>query len=241
LQWIGYGALLVALLLLIASATAVSLNLRNLRTNRDLVERTNAILQAAAELQRDIRSAEAGQRGFLLTQDPRYLAPYEVAMLRTPADRARLTALVRHPEQKILLAAMNAPIDAKLAELATTVRLARTDRQRALAVVLSGQGERLMEELDLRFEAFGAGERRLLQERVQAEQAAAARAAQAAAATGLLSLAAALIGLGLLLRFRNVVALREANVPVGAARGAAHRNPGPGEQGARRLRLHHQP
>ncbi|MBW3617423.1 MAG: CHASE3 domain-containing protein [Proteobacteria bacterium] len=207
----SYAALVASVFLLVASAVAVNINLGNLQRNRELVQRTNAILRATAELQRDVRTAEAGQRGYLLTADPAYLRSYEAGRLRAPLDQAQIRRLVIDREQQARLRALDPAIRAKLDELALTVRLAGEDRARALEQVRTGAGQRLMDDIDARLEAFDEAERDLLEQRSQAEQKTARAATHAAALTGLLSLLTGLIGIWALLRQRSLGALRVAN------------------------------
>jgi CHASE3 domain sensor protein len=60
---------------MVASAIAMNLILSSLGQNRAFVLQTSAILRDMAELHVDIRAAETGQRGYILTGERRYLAP----------------------------------------------------------------------------------------------------------------------------------------------------------------------
>ena len=93
--------------------------------------------------------AETGQRGYLLTSDQIYLAPYEDAVARLPAELARLRALLGgEAALSIRLDAIVAAAEAKLAELAQTVTLHDGgDPEAALELVRSDVGRRIMQEL----------------------------------------------------------------------------------------------
>src|SRR5271154_124124 len=71
--------------------------------------------------------AETGQRGFLLTGDEAYLAPYEQGRAEAEPHLARLRALVAdNPAQLERATVIEAYVSEKLAELARTVELRRS-------------------------------------------------------------------------------------------------------------------
>jgi signal transduction histidine kinase/DNA-binding response OmpR family regulator len=109
----------------------------------DVTRRTrtgiNALILAAT-------NAETGQRGFLLTGEDRYLAPYLQARNDIPRILAALktTTLVRL-DQGQRIEKLGPLIDAKMAELAQTIQLRRTKSfDAAVAVVLTDHGRVLM-------------------------------------------------------------------------------------------------
>jgi PAS domain S-box-containing protein len=96
-----------------------------------------------------IRDAETGQRGYLLTGEPRYLKPYDDAVSGLPAELAAL-----HDDHtgssaaKGNLKALAALTQAKLAELAETIQDKRVGQgARALAIVRSDHGQTDMERI----------------------------------------------------------------------------------------------
>jgi signal transduction histidine kinase len=207
LRRIGIVALLVAAALLILSAIALNIGLSGLRTSRSTVDRTNIILRGMAELRTTVRTAETGQRGFLLTGQERYLAPYDRAIRQVPAELVTLRRLVRDPGQQALLKRMEPVLDAKLEELARTVALRRTSLDAALRIVRTDLGQRLTEEFEALATRFVDAEQALLAARVAEEERSARLTATAAAVTGLLSLLSALLGAYLLLQQRSADAL----------------------------------
>jgi PAS domain S-box-containing protein len=106
------------------------------------VQRVEAILTAAGD-------AETGQRGYLLTGDEEYLAPYTDALSAMPS---RISALRKTAAKGLVSTEDVDKIDqlssAKLSELAQTINLKRQHRdQEAVAVVRNGQGKQLMDEI----------------------------------------------------------------------------------------------
>jgi PAS domain S-box-containing protein len=188
------GALLLALGLLLASALALHLNLQQLAEGRALVLRTNAISQELVELQAHIREAETGQRGYLLTGQERYLAPYERAIAQIPEDLVQLEALIEDPAQVERLARLPPLIEAKLNELAQTVTLRQQSLEAALAVVTTDEGQRLMEEIDAAIADLREAERDLLEDRVSFEARSAAWTTRIATVESILALLSAVVG-----------------------------------------------
>eukprot|EP01034_Spumella_vulgaris_P001634 gene1634-2161_t len=91
--------------------------------------------------------AETGQRGFLLTGEPRYLGPFERAQPRLRSDIASLrTLLANDARQLAVLNDIAGVLDQKMAELNQTIEMARSGRRdAAMEIVLSDRGRLLME------------------------------------------------------------------------------------------------
>ena len=71
---IGYG---VTLVLLIISAIASFVSIRNLLHNTELVNHTNEVIKKLEMVNLNVKEAEAGQRGYLLTSDERFSVTYK--------------------------------------------------------------------------------------------------------------------------------------------------------------------
>ena len=145
---LGVLFLAVALLLIasfvfiFALGTSVSRLADDLLQRQSVVQRLEAVAAAADD-------AETGQRGYLLTGDDKYLAPYTNALSEM---QMRLSALQKAAAEGLISSAdvdkINRLVSAKLSELAQTVDLMRQNRQQdALAVVKSGQGKQWMDEI----------------------------------------------------------------------------------------------
>lgn len=186
-----------------ASAIALNLNLTRLNDTRALVARTTTILERTAILQSRIRTAEAGQRGYILTGERRYLQPYLDASAQVWPVLAELRQLVLRPDLSQRLADLERPIRAKLDELAQTVALRERGFEEALSVVRTDVGQRLMEEIEEGLQAFTEAERRLLEERTEDEARAANAITFVVEVTGLLALLTATLGIVLIARDRS--------------------------------------
>ncbi len=114
---------------------------------RALADHTAQVRLELAHSLRLLADAETGQRGFLLTADPAYLEPYELAGRQLPGALQRTAALLADdPAQRARLAELQALANDKLAELGRTIAVQRAGApDRALALVASGQGKRTMD------------------------------------------------------------------------------------------------
>jgi signal transduction histidine kinase/uncharacterized protein (UPF0297 family) len=104
------------------------------------------IRSGIADLYRNLQDAETGQRGYLLTGDPTYLAPYEnaVGMLATRQE-ALVKYTASYPEYKAKLSDLNRLIAAKMSEVGTTIAMAKAGKKaEAMALVTSDNGRNYM-------------------------------------------------------------------------------------------------
>ena len=94
---LGYG---ISLLLLMASSIASYVSIRNLLESADMVNHTNTILSELNVLRMSIKDGEAGQRGYLLTGDRRYLSPFQDARARSLESSTRVASLTSDNKQQ---------------------------------------------------------------------------------------------------------------------------------------------
>jgi PAS domain S-box-containing protein len=138
-------ALLVAGLSLFLAFT----HLTSLAQARAWVDHSHAVKEATQDLFSSVQDAETGERGFLITEDPKYLEPYQRAETAIPDQERRLTALVAdNPDQATRVQRLNRAIDKRLAVLDRIVAAGRAgDFAGARVEVLSGQGRQAMQEI----------------------------------------------------------------------------------------------
>ncbi len=115
-------------------------------------------MRRAAEIQSSaltflsrVQDAESGQRGFLLTGDPAFLAPYEAAMGLLESDLQRLEAAARaDAEQARRVAHVRKLLARKQDELTLTVTLIQENRRDdAVAEVSAAAGKAAMDDIRL--------------------------------------------------------------------------------------------
>jgi PAS domain S-box-containing protein len=136
---------ILACCLLGALGLVFSWTVERTREAADRVEHTQDARRALGLYTRELVNAETGQRGYLLTHQDIYLAPYEQALSDHKAKFAQVNALLSGEQTQPKLRAMAAIFDSKLAELSQTIQLAQAGNIRAaVAIVLEGRGRRDM-------------------------------------------------------------------------------------------------
>lgn len=150
-------------LLLLAALTAAWLAFES-RAAFDRVALSLSIRQSVAVLLSTLQDAETGQRGFLLTGDEVYLAPYARARGRVLATEPALADLVAEmPPQAARMQRLAPLIAAKMEELDRTVALARQARlEEAMAMVRGDAGREAMEQIRSILAALDATEQAAL-------------------------------------------------------------------------------
>ena len=118
---------------------------RSLVTRTDSAARVTQTLRLIGQveaLSATVTDAETGQRGYLLTGQERYLAPFNTAQVSVPATIARLRELVKgNPEQSGRLEGLEQLSRQKFDELNQTISMRRSgDTTGAVGVVLSDRG-----------------------------------------------------------------------------------------------------
>ena len=138
---------------------------------------TYQVLGELEEILSLIKDVETGQRGYLLTNDTRYLAPYNQARTAIQARIGELRQIVKdNPNQQNYVQTLEPLVNQKLAELDSTIRLKQNGQSAAaLKVVKTNEGKRLMDQIRDVIARMEAGERDLLQTRSQLAEGSAQR------------------------------------------------------------------
>ena len=106
-----------------------------------------------------LKDAETGQRGFLLTGEESYLAPYTDAKDALPDELKAMRALFAdRPEQRRRLDGLESLANLKMAELESTVAARRAGKlEAALAIVHTDRGKIYMDRIRSRGGRDGVG------------------------------------------------------------------------------------
>ena len=128
------------------------------------VEHTHEVITHIDGTLAQVESAETGQRGFLLTGQDAYLAPYESALGKIREELEALGTLTRdNPAQQENLRRLRESTAQKNAELMETIRLRRSQGlEAALKLVLTDRGKLAMDEIRRVLETMRREEDRLL-------------------------------------------------------------------------------
>jgi two-component sensor histidine kinase len=119
---------------------------------------------AAIELRSAVQTAESSQRGYLLTANEIYLAPYDTArgLIDQNLDRLKMS-LAPFPETGPMLQRLSVLVQEKLAEMDQTVTLKNDRRdEEALALLRTNRGKALTDEINV----FLTGAARAAEERL---------------------------------------------------------------------------
>ncbi len=122
-----------------------------------------AALQGLLARHQDI---ELGQRGFVITGDPQFLAPYRSAEARIDANIDRFEKLAGAEGQGRLIAQLRATSAQKREFAERTIALVEAGRRdEAIGLIASGEGKRSMDRLRLLIGEISEAERKTLAER----------------------------------------------------------------------------
>jgi len=151
-------ALLAGATLLIAAAVMVDMSFRvfnHTKQAADARKHTYSVIISADSLLSEMKDAETGQRGYLLTGDKAFLEPYL-------AVRNGIGGHLKELHQLTLIGAADKHLDAieplitvKFAELAQVIELRRNNNlAAALAIVRDSHGKRLMDSIRAEMQSF---------------------------------------------------------------------------------------
>src|SRR3954453_17310647 len=143
---------------------------RNLKViQRDATQRIDAsdVQHDIVAVELDLQAIETGQRGYLLTGDASYLAPYTQALAKLPAHFAALRSRLvgRLPAERSVETELETVAEAKIAEVNDTIRLREKGyRHRAFVIVNSNRGKELMDKAHSLLEQMSAVEARNIEQ-----------------------------------------------------------------------------
>ena len=140
---------LIPCLLLLGIGVVAYRSIGSLTSTNELVAHTNEVLDHLFQVRSLLKDGEIGQRGYIITGDEAFLAPYREgtgAVAAAFKDLRQVTA--GNASYQPRLDQMQPLITAKLAELAQTIELRRKGNvEEVLKIVREGEGKRLMDEL----------------------------------------------------------------------------------------------
>ncbi len=152
--------LAAAIIFFLISGAVAYFNLQALSEGNQKIVQSHEVIIALDELLSGAQDAETGQRGYLLTNNERYLEPYNLALISIPSKLDEIAELTRdNPAQKPRISALRSHVGAKLAELKETIDLRRNQSlEAALAVVNSDRGKTEMDDIRAQLAAMSQEE-----------------------------------------------------------------------------------
>jgi PAS domain S-box-containing protein len=164
------GGFTLLVLLLIGNAIVTSQRLHVQVGNHVWVIHSREVLAELERTESLLLDAETGQRGYLLTGEPKYLAPYNSAITQIDGHILALSQLTAdNPTELANVAQLGNLAHQKLSELNETIVLARSGQaNQARTVVLSDRGLLLMDQIRQVVAAMQGEENRLADSRASA-------------------------------------------------------------------------
>ena len=140
---VALAALIVAVAM---SASFCSFN--QVKEASEAREHINLVIQSADNLLSALKDAETGERGYLLTGDETFLAPYSLAKSNIVADFNTLRLQTKIQSAQQYLGTIGPLVDAKMADLSRLIELSRNKGyESAAAEVRKGRGKQLMDSI----------------------------------------------------------------------------------------------
>ena len=160
------GAILAVTMLTVSVVLAVA-NIRQLHDRSYWVSHTQDVIQGLDGLMLLVTRAESGQRGYLITGEPRYLEPYRAVVGSVEELLGELQQLiVDNPAQQARFVQLRQQVQARLATLAELVALRTTgSSDAAQEMLILDRGRQQMEVLREAAGTMVVEERALLTER----------------------------------------------------------------------------
>lgn len=157
----------VLALIIVVSALLSYWSFRRVATNERLVDHTNDVIRIAHAIRQDLTDAETGQRGYLLTGEQAYLAPYQAAATTIEMHFSLLKQLTDdNPSQQSLAIEIEKAARARIATLRQAIALYdRSGQDSARKYITGGQGRRQMVAVRELINNFESAEISLLQSR----------------------------------------------------------------------------
>lgn len=159
------GFSVVILLLIIVSIVTLK-NTKRLGEDYDWVGHTHEVLEKLEMVLSDLKDAETGQRGFIITGMEIYLEPYNSALRSVKKDISDLKQLtIDNAIQQQQINKLNALITSKFDELETTIYKRRISFEDARKIIIGNEGKLIMDSIRTIISEMTKHENELLNER----------------------------------------------------------------------------
>jgi PAS domain S-box-containing protein len=140
--------IVTAVILAVVSAALTLWIVERLRFDAQEQARVHKIISMQEALLSSLIDIENGQRGFLLTQDPKFLEPYNNAILKLEQQYQQLSSLTKNPSLQALLIELKPLIDKRLDLVKAIIQYERDgESSLALETVTDGLGKQYMDEI----------------------------------------------------------------------------------------------
>ncbi|CAN5243792.1 sensor histidine kinase [soil metagenome] len=139
----------LAVIAFILNAALGSYNIDNMVDTQSIVTRTRLVQTEFISLLSDMKDAETGHRGYLLTGQSEYLLPFQQSLKDFEGHSASLQALTNdNPLQRDRLISLHDLIDKKYEEMKRTIAVReQTDLTTAAQDIMKGEGKAIMDRI----------------------------------------------------------------------------------------------
>ncbi|MEH1942110.1 MAG: CHASE3 domain-containing protein [Nostoc sp.] len=170
MEWAIYkrntGSFVIAVAIMAGVGVVSYLSLLQYKENAEWVTHTREVLEKTKEIMSQIKDAETGQRGYLLTGKERYLEPYRTTTREIDRKLKALRQLTAdNPNQLQRLDRLEPLIAKKLVLLEQAINARSKNLESALQIVQTDRGQQLMEDIRILITAMEKEENELLKQR----------------------------------------------------------------------------
>jgi PAS domain S-box-containing protein len=160
-----------ALAIIVGLGIYAYLNNRKFAETSNQVAHTNRVLYHTEFILKQLMDAESRQRGYIITGDTSFLAPFQ----KTSAEiHDNLNNLIRltsdNPAQQVRLSRLRPLIESKLSFMEETVDSNSSSFEERRAIISSMRGKQLMDDIKHEVAAIKEEENRLLEQRIQTSE-----------------------------------------------------------------------
>jgi two-component system sensor histidine kinase/response regulator len=140
------------ILIILAIGASVTVTLLSAKAEADIhaeSERIQQTMVTLVDVVSTMKDAETGNRGFVITQNPEFLAPYNLAMAEIDGKLAQLKNLLAdQPDQLARFEKLKTAVEEKKTIVSHSIRLVTESGQaEAIAFVQTGQGKHAMDRI----------------------------------------------------------------------------------------------
>ncbi|MGA9382255.1 MAG: methyl-accepting chemotaxis protein [Phormidium sp.] len=162
----GFGAIFLVML---GIGIVSKITMERLAKATELVSLSYEIKLELKQLEKLLVDAETGQRGFIYAGLPKFLEPYNQSRTLIAHSLGNLSQKLEDDLQKRKLNMIEELARQKMEELATTIILKRSSKEQELrALVVSGKGRRIMDQIRANLDLMIKQENALQAQRIQA-------------------------------------------------------------------------
>ena len=152
------GVIIAALLLITVVVAAIATQAATARSRQAVIRAMN-LERSLTSLLSSLQDAETGQRGYIITGDERYLAPYLSSLEATPEALAHLNDFIEPGADKRRFHQLDRLIREKYEELTATIGMRRAgDTEGAITRISRDEGKMLMDSIRREISVLEASE-----------------------------------------------------------------------------------